>query len=367
MNKKKVLWLVPEKKGGIQSYSQTLLSKWKSDDFKIDSLFFSDKESSWRIHLEQNSYDLIHIQHEYGLFGKKIPFLYRFSSFLKRLKTLHHQPVIATLHTVIPEGFRYPIKKEKPLEIPFRIMGNMFHSSLYRYWNAEWKNLDGAIVHSKLQMNPMIKSGLKSVKVIPHFVPEAKNLYSQNSKFKILIFGYFSFEKGQDLVIRAIDQLKNLPIDWVFAGGVRTSSDQAYFDSCKKLISDLNLESQVKITGFVPESEIDSHYQNTSLVITPFRETFGSGSIVQALSRAMPVLASDHPINLELDERTPGCLTFFKRNDLDSLVVQIQKLFENTELRNQLSKKAFEYAQSCQIETVLKEHQSYYREFITLI
>tara|TARA_Y100000590_G_scaffold470669_1_gene667619 strand:- start:13215 stop:13469 length:255 start_codon:yes stop_codon:yes gene_type:complete len=50
-----------------------------------------------------------------------------------------------------------------------------------------------------------------------------------------------------------------------------------YFDLCKKLISDLGLESEVETTGFISESEIDSHCQNTSLVITAFGEIFGSG------------------------------------------------------------------------------------------
>src|SRR4051794_40712893 len=76
------VWVCPEEKGGIRWYSETL---WK----ELAPHAPSGSKLLVQPTVEQITAlkpSLIHVQHEYGCFGSKVPGKYQFPSWLKEIR-----------------------------------------------------------------------------------------------------------------------------------------------------------------------------------------------------------------------------------------------------------------------------------------
>jgi glycosyltransferase involved in cell wall biosynthesis len=367
---KKIVWLVPESKGGIRDYA----------DFLWPSIFAAAGNFSYEVvrvdcapicsnrdlvsvvqQIKALKPDLIHVQHEFGLFGSKIFPFYKFPRLAKALRRI--APTVATGHNVLASDYALSWRG-RGIQGYLRLLFNLTILPFARnaWLKGTWGKLSGVIVHSNLQHQAILDSGCTVVQTIPHFVPDATNSVVQHGE-SVVVFGFFSRDKAQDIVIRAWPSLGDLAPNLILAGGVRRQEDREYFESCEKLIDDLRLQDKIKITGYVPADSLNKVYKNAALVIAPFRETSGSGSIVQAFARGKPVLASNLSLNLELNERVPGCLSFFKSEDEVDCAAQISRLFNDLTSLSQLSSKGSEYAATFNLSATAESHLRFYSRF----
>ncbi|MBI3534459.1 MAG: glycosyltransferase [Deltaproteobacteria bacterium] len=355
---------------GIADYSKVLWPEIKTclaaqghcDNLLISLDEFKSKKSLLnQINLLQP--DIIHFQHEYGFFGGKNPPFYFFPSLIKNIKTrFPNIKLIATAHTVLSKKYHYPLSG-LGFEIPLRWFLNMFFiKKLNILWGAStWGLLDTVIVHSNYQVQDIIDSGCKNVKVIPLYNSKCQPLQSKKSETKkvILVFGFFSEDKGQDIAIEAFQYLpKNYKL--ILAGGVRRKKDQKYMEYCLKHIANFNLGNQVEITGYVAAQDIKGYFEQSDLVLAPFRQTTGSASLAQALSYGTAILASDLLLNREIVERVPNAIEFFKSGNPYDCALQIERLCSQPELIQQLRSSAKKYSETFSVGNIALEHLKLY-------
>ena len=381
----KIVWVVPEIKGGIQTYAAALWPAVRgacgvAEMDSCEPLYLGrDQRGAAVGKLKALAPTLIHIQHEYGLFGGKVPPFYRFPAWIKKLrKALPEARIVATGHTVLDSEFRYSVAG-RGVQAPLRWVAN--HSVvplLTRRWNrGTWGVLDGVIVHSGQQQLTVSGAGSAKVQVIPHYVPglpfgvNARPV-SRNpiavpalagippEESVIIVFGYVSPEKGQNVAIEAFSRLR-VPARLILAGGLRREKDRFYFERCEALIREKGLGDRVKISGFVPEEQITALYARATLVLVPFVETSGSGSLAQAFARHAPVLASDLSLNREIAEREAGALAFFKSGDAGDCARQLEVLLGDEPARNKLREASSRYAEQCSPSRVAEQHLEFYR------
>lgn len=332
------------------------LDKFKSEDLLIKEL-------------KNISPDIVHIQHEYGIFGGKNPPFYTFPGIVDHIRAeLPQIKILATAHTVILDDYRFPLRGKR-WQLPFRAMANIFLlKRLKKLWGpGTWGLLNGTITHSRRQLELVKRAGTRYAEVIPHFVPlKEKAPLASNGKDKtVLIFGFFTYDKGQDIAIQAFDNLRDLPqVHLILAGGLRKKSDTKYFNECNKKIKDLNLSDRIKITGYLEGTELKKYYDQADLVVAPFRATTGSGSLVQGLGRGLPVLASDLPLNLELNERVPGTLEYFKSENPKDLAQKIRDLIFDQPKLNLMRQGALRYAVSFSLHRVVSQHVMVYDNLV---
>jgi glycosyltransferase involved in cell wall biosynthesis len=370
----KVAWVSTwTRKCGIATYSKGLLPALEKmavpngifinlvslDEFNnIDSLL---------AHFKSETYDLVFFQHEYGLFGGKNPPRYWFPKLILEIKKEFPKiKILMTSHTVLPEEYRFPTLGKSLFQKTLRTFANLFLLSwLKSFWfKKTYQSLDGVVVHSQLQLNlpkKFLKNG--SIREIAHYVPEADlvSLDYDAPLFRVLIFGFITPEKGQDLAIRASalldsDILKRFEL--VCAGGPRTCVDEVYENDCKKLARELNVFDRVKFTGFIESSDLNSYFQSAQLVLAPFRETSGSGSLAQALARGMPVLTSDLPLNMEINKRVPDTLAYFKAGDEHDLARVIMDLVLKRNLLRKMAEQSRLYRSRFSVQKISKEYFS---------
>ncbi|MBI2711246.1 MAG: glycosyltransferase [Bdellovibrio sp.] len=353
-----LLWVVPEEKGGIRTYSEALwpavekAATQASVPFSVFPPLYDLIETRSGVQrsvekIAKLNPTVIHVQHEYGLFGNKIPGFYLFPEWLEGVRrVLPEVKVFATAHNVLNPDYRFPLKG-RGWQIPLRWLANsVFISRCQRAWSQEtWGRLNGVFVHSRLQKAMVESSGCAKVEVIPHFVPALTPIRTKPNlqRKKILVFGFVTPDKGQDIAIEALSLLPD-DFELILAGGPRRPSDENFVQFCRDKIKKLGLESRVRLTGFVSAEEVDSFYESASLVLAPFRESSGSGSLVQALGRGSPVLASDLPLNLEIEERVKGSVKFFSSGSPKSCAEEIKRVLSDPGGIASLSQAALEYA-----------------------
>jgi glycosyltransferase involved in cell wall biosynthesis len=372
----RLLWITPELQGGIASYSQQLwpavaAAAHADGGFEPLELLQTAPQPKWNAisAARELQPDLVHVQHEYGLFGGTNPFLDVLPLWLRRLKQALPQgtPIVATAHNVVPEDHRFATRGRGWRRPLYSVANATLLPWLQYHWReGTWGRFQGVIVHSSLQEASLQRGGLPLVSVIPHVVPAIRPSADdrpENPIPRIGLFGYFGPEKGQDVAIEAMRHVRT-PALLRLAGGVGHPMNNAYYERCRQRIAECGLRDRIEVTGFVPEEDVSRVFQETDLVMAPFRSTSGSGSLVQALARGAAVLASDLPLNREINDRVPGTLAFFASEDPLDCAQQIETLLADADRRRRLGQQARQYAATHSPASIARQHLDFYRRIL---
>lgn len=372
----RLLWITPEVTGGIASYSHVLwpaiaAAATAAGDFTPLTLLQTAPDArSDVISLTRDLQpDLVHVQHEYGLFGGTNPFLDSLPRWMRQLRRAVPPAtrIVATAHNVLPKGHRFETRGQG-WRGPLNRMANATALPwMNRRWReGTWGRFDGVIAHSALQVKCLQDCELPAIETIPLAVPEIPSPDGERPRNpipRITVFGYFCPEKGQDVVIEALRHI-GAPILLRLAGGVHHPMNNAYLDRCRRSIAEFGLGDRVEVTGFVPEADISRLFLESDLVVAPFRMTTGSASLVQALARGAPVLASDLPLNREINERVPDTLAFFATEDPRDCARQIERLLADQARRDLLGRQALQYAAIHSPANIARLHLDMYRRIL---
>lgn len=208
--------------------------------------------------------------------------------------------------------------------------------------------------------------GADALERIPHFVEkqdlqvskeDAKRRLGLEGRRVVTVLGYIHRKKGHDLVIEALPML---PDDvYVVCAGQPGKNSPAYASSLEYTAQDLGVADRMRITGYVPDDDLDAYLAATDLAVCPFRSASASGSLSTWIAVETPVLASDLPIMREYNDLAPGALAIFSPHTPDALAEAAR-----TQLRTD---------QSSQIEAlrslkarlapgpIIREHAAVYR------
>ncbi|WP_233509758.1 glycosyltransferase family 4 protein [Actinomadura craniellae] len=96
--------------------------------------------------------------------------------------------------------------------------------------------------------------------------------------------------KGQDLLVRALGEVRDLPWECVCAGPLRRET--GYVARLRRLIGELGLADRIRLAGPHTGERLAELYAAADLVVLPSRgETYGM-VVTEALARGIPVLAT---------------------------------------------------------------------------
>lgn len=181
----------------------------------------------------------------------------------------------------------------------------------------------------------------------------------------VLFFGYLAPYKGLDLLLDAADKRTPSQKDYllVIAGGepIRLVGDkryEAYVSRIGNRAADLS-QTQVRLTGFVPEEQIMEYFSASDVVVFPYSVCFGaSGPLALAIAYQRPFLVSEPMRGLvDLEE------VVFDR-DPEELACAIERMLTDAALRQ----KTIAYARGVQARhswgSVYQRNREIYRSMI---
>ncbi len=170
---------------------------------------------------------------------------------------------------------------------------------------------------------------------------------SGGKRFIILYPGSLNFHQGVDLAVRAFLMIKDAApeVDFHIYG----SGEQLEF--LKALIVELGLQERVFVKGSVPLDRISSIMENADLGIVPKRsnvfgdEAFSTKSL-EFMTMGVPVILPDTTIDRYYFNDSVA--TFFHANDEQSLADAMLLLIRDPALRENLARRATEFAKKYQ-------------------
>ena len=275
-----------------------------------------DKDIAYKIfHLVSKlTPDLIHIQHEFGLFGYDRGI--QVVDFLLRCK-LASIPVITTLHTV----YKNPGWKERVITSEILRMSKEI------------------IVHEEYQKEFILSEykSLNPIHIIPHGVrkvepvKDAKKLLGLSNKKVVLLAGYFRttkhFEKLIDIFPDVLSKVKNATL--LIACRLRISEHNEKRDQLLRMMRFLDDKDHIRILkGQFPQHTLDTIMSAADVVVMPYSAGAQSGMLAQFSAQHIPTVTSDLQSFKLWNKTTGGGLTSFTDDDF---VTNICKVLEDEE------------------------------------
>jgi len=254
--------------------------------------------------------DLVHIQHEYGLFGEQrgmnaIPLAYKFK--------LSHIPTVITLHTV-PKKCDY---EEKIIE------------------KALVEITDATIVHEQYQRELIIErvGHQNKIWVIPHGVRDIKPVSKAKEKLNledktiVLLVGYLRRSKNFERVVRIFPRVAESVDNAILlvASGVRRPEDIAYRDVFLEFVANSVAKDKIKVLpGPFSEEKFDLIISSADVAVLPYLRGAQSGIMAHCHAFAKPVVVtSDVPAMADLIQKARSGLVARTDSELAEAIVKI--------------------------------------------
>jgi len=168
------------------------------------------------------------------------------------------------------------------------------------------------------------------------------DLYGRPNNPVILFLGNFSAHKRIELLIQAFEKLSiKYPSLTLTIAGQKT----LYYPKIQKLLNNIpkNIRQKITITPkrYNPKT-LKYYLDNCTILVNPsIHESFGL-TFIEAMARQKPVIGANIPPVKELINKSNGGL-IFKKNSLNDLIKQIQKLLNNPKLYRKLSQNGYNY------------------------
>jgi glycosyltransferase involved in cell wall biosynthesis len=254
--------------------------------------------------------DVVHIQHEYGLFGEQrgmniIPLVYKFK--------LSQIPTVITLHTV-PKKRNY---EEKIIE---KVLVEI---------------TDATIVHQQYQRELIIgRVGYKDkIWVIPHGAREinpasnAKEKLGLENKKVVLLAGYFRRSKNFEQVVKIFPKVTEAVDDafLLVASGARRPEDIAYKDEFLEFVANSSTKNKIKVLlGPFSKQKFDLILSSADVAVLPYLKGAQSGIMAHCLAFAKPiVVSSDVQAMADLVQKTRSGLVARTNSELAEAIITI--------------------------------------------
>ena len=186
---------------------------------------------------------------------------------------------------------------------------------------------------------------LKNLVVIPNplsFYPEESSALNQKT---VICVGKISYQKGQDLLVKAWEYVYQKHPDWKL---------ELYGKSNENFLTLRALDSQ-NIVHYEPEKNIQEKYLNSSLCVMSSRfEGFGM-VLVEAMACGVPCVSFNcdyGPADI-IRNNEDGLLA--KKENMEDLAEKINILIENQDLRQQFGSKAKINVQRFELKIIGKQ------------
>lgn len=297
------------------------------------------------------SVKLVHIQHEFGLFGGN------YGDYLLDFLNAIKKPVTYTFHSVIPN----PNNELKT-----------FVKLLLSYSNS-------VFVMTKQSKEILIKDYEISEEIItcvPHGThiviyetpDKAKEKFGIQDRKVLSTFGLLGEGKNIETGLHALKKIieKEPNVLYLIIGKTHPNlikdGVDAYRDKLEAIVEELNLQNNVRfINQYLETNELLEYLQATDVYLFTSKDPNQavSGTFSYAMSCACPMVASKIPHTLEV--LTSDCGILVDIGDVDQFAEQTIKLLADDNLREEMGINAFTKMRASSWENVAITHMNTYK------
>lgn len=313
----------------------------------------------------QTKADVIHVQHEYGLFGVGSAMSWVFFPLLYFIAALQGKSVVVTFHEALNKNLvTQPLQRIKQQYI------TLLNKCIVL-------NAKHVVFLSETSANKLTSSvELNSYIILPHGVnlskktkltkAEAKRNFGYDSTDVVISEpGYIEPRKGSDIILKLAKQLPMF--EFLIAGG---PPSEAYTEYAEQLQE--QAPSNVQITGQLPTNRFHQSFVASDLIILPYRNAKQNG-IINSLNQSgifnrcatygNPTITSslDHFCAIK---QQWNCIITCEFNDLKKSSRMIEDTVSSESKCDELSDKIQKYARENSFKKVGRRHTDIYHNIV---
>ena len=295
--------------------------------------------------------DLVHVQHEYGLFGPMHGV--QFVDLLMRYR-LVDIPVVTTLHTVY-ESLTAPqelILNEVIQHSARVIVHEPYQKQTLKQYFGDRYNVDDKVV--------VIEHGIRECGP----VPGAKERLGLANRKVVMLCGYFRPTKGFHKIVERLPELieRDENITLVLAGKLRGVEAREYRDKLIGMIDAAGVDSKhVRVfRGQFPQHTFDTVLSAADVMCLPYDVGAQSGMMCQCFAMGAPIVSSNLRAFRNAIERTGGGLVC--ESD-DEYVDNILRVLHDDDLQQQIRTSVRRYIdEEAGWTRIAEQHEQVYRD-----
>ena len=311
------------------SYKDTIPNQWNKLTDKTQVYYISEEHlniSLLKKLIKTTQFDVLYINGIYSWWFSILPLIL--------IKNKSKKVIVAPRGMLNPQAF----SSKKIKKNLFLLFANIF--GLYKHVVFQANNDEEAKYIEKRIKN------FREIKVVPNlprkFTP---NLFQSRNKVAgsvdLISMARISPEKGTLHALKFLSKIQGHSIRFKLYGSVY---DEAYWNTCKKLIETLPKNIEVNYEGPVEGDRIFEVLSKTHFLLMPSEgENFGH-SIIEALSTGCPVIISDQTPWRNLEEKKAGWDISLEETDQFVYAIKLTAAMDQ-ETYNTWSESAFDYAQ----------------------
>lgn len=340
-----ILAINDSKSKEIHTYSEEV--QWVMDESSPSSYLETAK------FINSSPSKLIHIQHEFGIFGGRRSF-----SILTLVESLT-KPYIVTFHSTPPEPEDW---EEKILKVLYE------HS-------------EKVVVQSRIAQRIVTENygfSPRKISYIPHGIPKIKSEDSEALKREVgwkgkeilLTFGFLSPRKGIDTVLKALSLLKEeLPnLYYVVLGRPHPRWEKIqrenFIEYLMKKAKELRVDSRLMIKPeFLKEEEMLRYIQAADIIITPYPQMamkqVVSGVLVYSMGCRKAIISTPYLHAQELLSHERGVLIEF--DNPWAVAENVRKILRNPHFKRKLEERAYGFSHSFVWPQVARKYLQLYQ------
>ena len=245
------------------------------------------------------------------------------------LKWLYRIPYVVSLRGGDVPGFR-------PYD--FRI----YHKLAAPFLHLIWGNADSIIANSNgLQKLALAFDSRYTIPIISNGV-DTSQFTTPNRDWsppRILSAGRVVYQKGFDLAMCALSQLKDLEWIWTIAG------DGPQMPMLKAMSKEYGINERIRFLGWLSSEQIKEQYAAANLFLFPSRHEGMPNAVLEAMASGLPVVATKIAGNEELvvDGETGRLVP---AEDVDALRESLRPLLVEAQMREQMGRAARQRVES---------------------
>lgn len=351
---------------GIGDYTDDLLTH--ADDLEIEKTELQIRSKNPldfllpAIRVGGTERDVIHIQHEYGMFGPMSLMTWVFFPVVFALASVNNTPVVLTLHEAINRSHvTEPLARLKRIYISMMnhllVLGSDQVIFLSDTTKSEFTE------SAQPGDSTVIPHGVNVEKAVETSQQEAKRQFGYGPDDVVIIEpGYIEPRKGSHIFVELAEQLPEY--EFLMAGGV---SNPSYREYAEQVID--SAPENVQVTGVLEERAFHTAFCAADLAVLPYLRTRQAGIINtvgqsgifnRCISYELPVLSSEQTHFEDMREEW-GCIDTFSTDDPERATKQVRELLEDETKRERLVAAMRAYGEQDSFEEVVKKHEAVYR------
>jgi glycosyltransferase involved in cell wall biosynthesis len=296
--------------------------------------------------------DVIHVQHEYGFFGKKWLLLWAFYPIVFVLARLRRRPVVITLHEAWNVDRMDPPLlwlKGAYIRIANELIASTATTLVFLSENCRSKfQRNGTVDDHRL-----LPHGVDEDEVRPTPEEAAKARFGFDADDTVLTeFGYLRPSKGYETFLEIAERCGEH--EFLVAGG--NPSEDEYLESLEA-----DAPENVTFTGHLNDRDFHAAFSATDVAVLPYSEVAQSGIFNWCAAYGLPVVASRLP-RFERLRSEYGYPTVFE--SVDEAERAIRRVLNDDAHRENLVSAAERFRRENDFEKVGDQHEALYRRLV---